>query len=157
MTGCLGTADFCHLSRRLAPTQGGGSDSKLTTHIWHSREPQDLWHPEDHDTRCSPPCVALTLTYLLAPSNQQDAGIWTLLTLFATTAKWSFSSKAFLNWQTCWSSRLPLWPSFPPPLSLELGLKRIHWFNFISMGTVLDSSLAKFIGLFLSLRRFCLK
>ena len=115
MTGCLGTADFCHLSRRLASTQGRGSDSKLTTHIWHSREPQDLWHPEDHDTRCSPPCVALTLTYLLAPSNQQDAGIWTLLILFATTAKRSFSSKAFLNWQTCWSSRLPLWPSFPPP------------------------------------------
>ena len=42
-------------------------------------------------------------------------------------------------------------PHFLLPISLELGLKRMQWFNFISMCAVLDSSLAKFIGLFLFL------
>ena len=45
-------------------------------------------------------------------------------------------------------------PHFLLPISLELGLKRIHWFNCISMCTVLDSSLAQFMALFLILSWF---
>lgn len=160
MTGCLGEAASCHLSRCLAYAQGRGSVSQLTTHTGPTPWTWGSWtHVLQDGSLCRvapwgtlhPQVFSLTIR---GPRGIQIISL--CFTPFATAAKWSLLLRVFLKLVDVFAS-LPLSPGSRLLLSIspKLGLKMTYWVNFIFIGAVFDSSWANFVGLFLVGPRYC--